>query len=90
MRELFNKVTWIEQYLFGLLKPKERQAFETKMLLDTTLYAEVIAQKNVYKLVKKSAREKLRKELDTIHNQLFTKTEKKSFQEKIKRIFYEK
>ena len=68
-REHFETAA-IENYLLQRLNEEERQHFQVKMLLDSSLAEKTEAQALVYKLVRKFWRKHTRRKLEEIYQHL--------------------
>ena len=77
----------IEAYLKEKIKTADALLFEARVLLDNELADKVMAQQRTYGLIQQFGRRQLKKEIETIHQQLFTQSEYTSFSQKIKRMF---
>lgn len=87
MRKSLNELQQIEAYLRFKLDEQERQNFQIRMLLDPALQKEVDLQEQAYAHIKEYGRNKLKKELQAIHENLFRHPGKKTFRQKIKELF---
>lgn len=86
MRTFMNETQDIENYL---LFPQSDNAvlMEARMLLDPQLREKVEWQQKTYAIVQEYGRQKLRNEMDQVHQELFTNDRYISFREKIRNIF---
>ncbi|HVW94675.1 MAG TPA: hypothetical protein VHA56_01735 [Mucilaginibacter sp.] len=87
MRTSLAETRQIEQYLLQLAPPNEMLLFDAKLLLDESLQEKLQMQKKTHEIVKQYGRKQLRKEIDAIHQMLFTSAEHRSFRQKIMQIF---
>lgn len=83
----FKEIQHAEQYIFGKLNTEERLLFEAQLLINPTFRKNVFFQKKVYNLIKLFGRRKMKHELDTIHDQIFSDPEKTAFQQNILKLF---
>lgn len=88
MRTSLNEIKEIEDYLFHFLPKDESLLFEAKLILYPELKQEVAEQKKVYKLVQAYHRKKLKEEIETIHQVLFSEPKYKSFAQKVLNLFF--
>jgi hypothetical protein len=88
MKTSLTEITHIENFLHGNLETGDRLVFEARILTDHSLSNRVISQQNLYTIVNHYGREKLRLELEELHQKLFTDPKKISFRERILRIFH--
>jgi hypothetical protein len=82
-----NKIAQIEAHLLKKENPADALLFDAKILLDTELQTHVLQQQQVYGLVQRYSRKQLKREIEAVHQQLFTQPEHLSFRQKIARIF---
>ncbi|NUO02362.1 MAG: hypothetical protein HUU01_17285 [Saprospiraceae bacterium] len=82
-----NNTKLIEQYLQGKLPVSRQIAFEARLLLQPKLRMDLYFQKKTYRLVQLYHRKKLKEELETVHQQIFSDPDKVDFQENIYRLF---
>lgn len=82
-----NNIQLIEQYLQGRLSPSEQLLFEARMIAHPELRTEVRLQEKVYRLIRMYHRKKLKEELEAVHQRLFNDPRKRSFRQRVERIF---
>ena len=87
MMTSWNETEQIEAYLLQHSEPGDALVFEAKLLLDDELRDKANWQQKTYELVKQYGRNQLKKEIEAVHQTLFTNSHHKSFREKIKQIF---
>ena len=87
MKTSLNDTQTIEQYLAGKLSPWNRMLFASRLKINPSLRNDVELQKKTYWLVKIYHRKKLKEELESLHQQLFSNPEKKDFRRRILEIF---
>jgi hypothetical protein len=88
MKTSLTEIEYIERFINGELEPGEKLLFEARVITNPALGQRVTSQQNIYSIVNHYGREKLRKQIEDIHQQLFTDPEKKSFRQRILRIFH--
>ncbi|UZR99377.1 hypothetical protein [Chondrinema litorale] len=82
-----TEIQEIEAYLQGKMQAEDQVVFEAKMLIDENLKDNVFWQKHTFELVQFYGRKNLRNRLETVHQQLFTKPQHKSFRQKVLQLF---
>ncbi|HEY4194004.1 MAG TPA: hypothetical protein VGM63_00595 [Mucilaginibacter sp.] len=87
MRTSLIETEQIEAYLLKLSDPGDSLVFEARLLLDAELSEKVAWQKKTYSIVRIYGRDQLRKEIESVHQKLFTQPEHVSFSQKIRRLF---
>lgn len=78
---------WIEQYILKQLSAEEALLAEAKILLNAELAEKIEHQRTCYNLVNSYARNYLKKEIEAVHNRLFTETKFEKFRNKVMTIF---
>ncbi len=71
MRPELTRLHWIEQYLLGSPAPAATAAWQLQRVLDPELAADAAAQQQVYAGLRAAGRQQLRRELRTLHAQLY-------------------
>jgi hypothetical protein len=61
--------------------------FEAKLILDNDLADKLIWQQKAYATIQQFGRRQLTKEIEQVHQQLFTQTAHVSFAQKIRQLF---
>ena len=87
MKTLWNETARIEAHLSGTATTGDNLLFEANLLLDPTLHDKVQWQQKTYTLITQYGRRQLKKEIEAVHQQLFTAPEHLSFSQKIRRLF---
>ncbi len=87
MKTSWNEIRQIEAHLMRTQVPADALLFEAHILLDDEMTGRIAAQQKVYEMVWQFGRKELRKEIDAVHQTLFTQPEHIPFKEKIKRFF---
>ncbi len=87
MRTSLNEIQQAETYLQGNMAAEDSVVFETCMLLNPAMHANVLLQKQVYHLVLAYSHKQLKAELETVHNKLFREQAHTGFRERIFNIF---
>jgi hypothetical protein len=87
MTTSWNETQQIEAIVKGTADPGDSILFEAKLLLDNELSEKVVWQKKAYHLVKQYGRLKLKEEIETVHQHLFTGMQHLNFSQKIRQFF---
>ena len=87
MTTSWNETQQIEAHLMGQVHPGEALLFDAQLLLDNKLANKVIAQQKAYEIVNQFGRKQLKKEIEAIHQTLFTQPKHIRFSQKIMRLF---
>ena len=84
MRDDLIEIEQIEKYLSHQMSGEKKEQFETRMLLDGSLFEKVEAQRHVLKLIRIFSRRQQRNRLELIYQQLLHES---SFVQQLKNIF---
>ena len=87
MKTLLNKLQQIEGFILQTNNPGDKLLFEAHLLLDDNLHQDVNLQKNAYAIINQYGRRKLKADIETVHQQLFTQTKHQRFREKVLALF---
>ncbi len=90
MMTSWNETGQIELHLLGQHGTGNALVFEAHMLLDPELCDKVLWQKKTYGIIQSYSRRQLKKEIEAVHQKLFTQPEHISFSQKIRRLFTNK
>ncbi|WP_207425356.1 hypothetical protein [Pedobacter sp. SYSU D00535] len=90
MRTSLKDIKTVEEYLFGHLDGGDAALLEAKLLLSGDLSEQVKAQQQSYILIREFGRKELRKEIEEVHQNLFSEKQHRSFRQKILRLFIRK
>ncbi len=82
-----NNTRLIEKYLNGRLSPADRFLFESRLVIDPVLKRDLYFQKKTLQLIKTYHRERLKEELETLHQQIFNNPDKINFRLSINQLF---
>lgn len=86
MKTSWNELRLIEDYLLAD-RAEDKVLFEARLILQPDLKASVHWQQKTYLMIHKYGRQQLRKEIEEVHQKLFTLPEHLSFRRKIMKIF---
>nr|WP_320021506.1 hypothetical protein [uncultured Draconibacterium sp.] len=87
MKTSQNNTRLIEKYLNGSLSPADRFLFESRLVIDPVLKRDFHFQKKTLQLIKMYHRERLKEELETLHQQIFNNPDKINFRLSINQLF---
>lgn len=87
MKTSWNETRQIDEHITGVMDTGDALVFEAKMLIDTELEDKVLWQRKTHAIIKQFGRKQLKKEIETIHQKLFTSPEHTAFSQKIRRLF---
>jgi len=87
MTTSWNETQQIEAVILKTASPGEALLFEAKLMLNNELADKVIWQQKTYGIIKQYARKQLKAEIETVHQQLFTQPQYRSFSQKIRQLF---
>nr|WP_319999516.1 hypothetical protein [uncultured Draconibacterium sp.] len=87
MKTLQNNTRLIEKYLNGSLSPADRFLFESRLVIDPVLKRDSYFQKKTVQLIKMYHRERLKEELETLHQQILNNPDKINFWLSINQLF---
>jgi hypothetical protein len=87
MRASLNEIHETEQFLVNQLATSEALLFEAKMLTNPLHRLNVGIQKKIYQAVKAYHRQCLKKELQTIHAELFSDPTQTKLQQEVLQLF---
>lgn len=88
MKISLNEIRLIEAHLLGKDTSEERTLFEAKLILQPDLKQHLYWQQKTYHLVQRYGRQQLKKEIEQVHQALFSPaTPHQSFRQKIMSLF---
>ena len=87
MKTSWNETQEIERHVSGLMVTGDELLFQAKLLLEPELHYKVLWQKKTYSIIKQYGRRQLKKEIEAIHQKLFTAPEHSTFSHSIRRLF---
>lgn len=87
MMTSWNETKQIEAHILGMANTGDALVFGAKLMLDNDLANKVIWQQQAYDTIQQFGRRQLKKEIETIHQKLFTQPEHISFAQKIRLLF---
>jgi len=87
MRTSLIETEQIDAHLMRRSDPGDVLVFEARLLLQPELREKLEWQQETYKLIKTYGRDQLKKEIEVVHQQLFTQPQHKSFSQKIRQLF---
>jgi hypothetical protein len=90
MRTSLNDIQQIDDYLLQYAGKADRALFEARLLLQPALQENLAWQQKTYDIIKQYSRRRLKEEIDSVHQHLFTEPEHIPFCRKIMAIFSKK
>ena len=87
MRTSLNNIRQAEKYLSGQLKPEDSLVFKARLLTSPLLRLDVHFQQQAYRFIHLFHRKKLKQEVESVHDQLFSNPAKEAFRQQIFHIF---
>jgi hypothetical protein len=87
MKTSWNKTRQIDAYLSGSMNTGNALLFEANMILDPALQDTALWQIKVHTAIQHYGRTQIKKEIEAVHQKLFTAPEHISFSQKIRRLF---
>lgn len=87
MRTSLNDIQQIEDYLLQYAGKTDRALFEARLILQPALQEDLVWQQKTFEIIKQYGRRRLKAEIETVHQQLFTEPEHHSFCSKIMAMF---
>jgi len=90
MMTSWNETEQIEAHLTGRLDTGDSLVFEARLLLEPELGDKVLWQQKTYTIIQHYSRRQLKKEIEAVHQKLFTQPQHASFSQKIRRLFTSK
>jgi len=87
MRTSLNETKQIDDYLFKYAGIADAFLFEAKLLLQPALQEKLQWQQRTYELVRQYSRQRLKEEIEAVHQHLFTEPEHTSFRQRILSLF---
>ena len=88
MRTSLNDIQQIEDYLLQYAGKTDRALFEARLILQPALQEDLVWQQKTYEAIKQYGRRRLKAEIESVHQQLFTEPEHLSFRRKIMALFH--
>ncbi|MCS3796971.1 hypothetical protein [Niastella sp. OAS944] len=90
MRTSLNDIKHIDDYLLQYAGKADRALFEARLILQPALQENLAWQQKTYDIIEQYSRRRLKEEIESVHQQLFTEPEHISFRSKILGIFSKK
>jgi hypothetical protein len=87
MKTSWSETEQIEAHLFGTADTGNRLLFEANRLLNANLADKITWQQKTYAIINNYGRLQLKKEIEAVHQQLFTQREHLSFSQRIRQLF---
>jgi hypothetical protein len=90
MRTSLNDIQQIDDYLLQYAGKADRALFEARLLLQPALQENLAWQQKTYDIIKQYSRRRLKAEIESVHQLLFTEPEHIPFRRKIMALFSKK
>lgn len=87
MKTSWNDLLLIEDYLLSDRQGEDKMLLEAHIILQPHLKDSILWQEKTYSMIQQYGRLQLKKEIDQVHERLFTAPEHSSFRKKIMQIF---
>lgn len=87
MRTSLNETKQIDDYLFKYAGIADTFLFEARLLLQPELQEKLQWQQRTYELIQQYSRQRLKEEIEAVHQRLFTEVEHTAFRQKIRSLF---
>jgi len=87
MKTSWNELLLIEDYLLSDRKEADKVVLEARMILQPGLKDSIFWQEKTYNLIEQYGRQQLRKEIEQVHEKLFTAPEHASFRQGVMQLF---
>ncbi len=88
MRTSLNEIKEAERFLTNKMLEEESLVFQARMITDPLLRLNVSFQKRLMDAVQLYHRRKVKHNLQSVHNELLTSSEKSGFQQLVHNIFH--
>jgi hypothetical protein len=85
-----NDIQQIDDYLLQYAGKADRALFEARLLLQPALQENLAWQQKTYDIIKQYSRRRLKAEIESVHQLLFTEPEHIPFRRKIMALFSKK
>jgi len=82
-----NETQQIEKYVFNRLLPEDKLVMDARLILDPSFQHKLKWQQQAYYLIQQYGRKKLKEEIRTVQEQVFSENRFSHFREKINKIF---
>ena len=87
MRTSLHDIQQIDDYLLQYAGKADRALFEARLLLQPALQENLAWQQKTYDIIKQYGRRRLKTEIESVHQQLFTEPEHIPFRDRILALF---
>jgi hypothetical protein len=90
MRTSLNEIKLIDGYLFNNNSTGDALLFDALLIVNPELSSQIALQKNAHSVLLQYSQKKLRAEIETVHTQLFNKSEHSGFRKRVLSYFNKK
>ncbi len=87
MRTLLNEIKLIDDHLFNQANTGDALLFDAMLILNPALQENVMWQKKTHAIVQQYSRKKLKAEIDSVHQRLFTEPTHQTFRQRVLSLF---
>lgn len=87
MRTSLNEIKEVERFLTNKMIAEESLVFQARVITNPLLRLNVNLQSKLMEVVQLYHRRKLKRDLKSVHHELFTSNEKSDFQHLVQNIF---
>jgi hypothetical protein len=87
MRTLLNEIKLIDDHLFNQANTGDALLFDAMLIINPGLKENMMWQKKTHTIVQQYSRKKLKAEIDSVYQQLFTEPAHQTFRQRIWSLF---
>ena len=87
MRTSLNEIKLIDEHLFNNSKPEDALLFEAMRIINPALEQQIAFQKHAHTIVQQYSRKKLKAEIESVHQKLFSEPVHLNFRQRVMRFF---
>lgn len=87
MRTSLNEIKKTEDFLSGAMSPEDTLLFRARLLLDPDLQQNTSLLERCYSIIRWHGRKELRKQIESVHDRVFTDPHRTTFRQNIEALF---
>jgi len=87
MRTSLNEIRLIDGYIFNNNPAEEALLFDAMLIINPQLSGQIVWQKKAHTLLQQYSRKKLKAEIESAHQKLFSEPAHRNFRQKILSFF---
>ena len=87
MRTSLNEIKLIDGYIFNSNPIEDALLFDAMLIIDPALPGRIVWQKKTHAVIRQYSRNKLKAEIESAHQKVFSEPSHKSFRQKILSFF---